>query len=63
MYRHPNYQGEAAQGYKVQYDVYSVGLVLVEIALWMPLGSFLEGMRKPVSKGKGPVTGEGGNDE
>ncbi|KAK5659328.1 hypothetical protein OQA88_1421 [Cercophora sp. LCS_1] len=45
MYRHPNYQGEAAEGYKVQYDVYSVGLVLVEIALWMPLASLLEGRR------------------
>ncbi|KAM6509156.1 hypothetical protein FSOLCH5_012145 [Fusarium solani] len=32
MYRHPDYQGEAAQGYKVQYDIYSLGLVLLEIA-------------------------------
>ncbi|PHH93307.1 hypothetical protein CDD83_8006 [Cordyceps sp. RAO-2017] len=46
LYRHPCYQGEAAEGYKIQYDIYSLGLVLVEIALWMPLSSFLEG--KPV---------------
>ncbi|KAK4235383.1 prion-inhibition and propagation-domain-containing protein [Achaetomium macrosporum] len=46
IYRHPHYQGEAAQGYKVQYDIYSVGLVLVEIALWMPLSSFLEATAK-----------------
>ncbi|KAL2194987.1 prion-inhibition and propagation-domain-containing protein [Corynascus similis CBS 632.67] len=42
LYRHPNYQGDAAEGYRVQYDVYSVGLVLVEIALWIPLASFLD---------------------
>ncbi|RDA93508.1 hypothetical protein CP533_3963 [Ophiocordyceps camponoti-saundersi (nom. inval.)] len=47
LYRHPRYQGEAAEGYKLQYDVYSLGLVLVEIALWMPLSSFLEA--KPVA--------------
>lgn len=37
MYRHPDYQGEAAQGYKIQYDIYSLGLILVEIGLWAPL--------------------------
>ncbi|KAK3382661.1 prion-inhibition and propagation-domain-containing protein [Lasiosphaeria ovina] len=42
IYRHPNYQGDAAQGYKVQHDMYSLGLVLVEIALWMPISSFLD---------------------
>jgi len=42
IYRHPDYQGEAAEGYKVQYDIYSVGLILVEIALWIPLSSFLD---------------------
>ncbi|PFH57721.1 hypothetical protein XA68_14649 [Ophiocordyceps unilateralis] len=47
MYRHPRYQGEAAEGYKIQYDIYSLGLVLVEMALWMPLSSFLEG--KPIA--------------
>ncbi|RDA88172.1 hypothetical protein CP532_6811 [Ophiocordyceps camponoti-leonardi (nom. inval.)] len=46
LYRHPRYQGDAAEGYKMQYDVYSLGLVLVEIALWMPLTSFLDA--KPV---------------
>ncbi|RCI16451.1 hypothetical protein L249_2478 [Ophiocordyceps polyrhachis-furcata BCC 54312] len=50
LYRHPRYQGEAAEGYKMQYDVYSLGLVLVEIALWMPLSSFLDA--KPVVGGK-----------
>ncbi|GAB1319904.1 Prion-inhibition and propagation-domain-containing protein [Madurella fahalii] len=45
IYRHPSYQGEAAEGYKIQYDIYSVGLVLVEIALWRRLKSFLKGRR------------------
>lgn len=43
IYRHPAYQGPAAQGYRLGYDIYSFGLVLVEIALWVPLGTFLDG--------------------
>lgn len=39
MYRHPRYQG--AERYRIEYDLYSLGLVLVEIALWVPLSSFL----------------------
>jgi hypothetical protein len=42
IYRHPHYQGESAQGYRIEFDVYSLGLVLVDIALWMPLSSFLD---------------------
>ncbi|KAK1832950.1 prion-inhibition and propagation-domain-containing protein [Podospora conica] len=42
IYRHPAYQGPAAQGYRLGYDIYSFGLVLVEIALWVPLGTFLD---------------------
>jgi len=56
IYRHPNYQGEAAEGYKVQYDVYSVGLILVEIALWVPLRSFLDATKKSSSSS---ATGSG----
>jgi hypothetical protein len=41
IYRHPNYQGVAASGYKIQYDIYSFGLVLFEIALWTPMISML----------------------
>lgn len=50
IYRHPDYQGEAASGYRTKYDIYSFGLVLVEIALWTPLLAFLD------AKG-GPPTG------
>jgi hypothetical protein len=42
IYRHAAYQGEAAQGYRIQFDVYSLGLMLVEVALWVPLRSFLD---------------------
>ena len=41
IYRHSAYQGEAAQGYHIQFDIYSLGLVLVEIGLWVPLTSVL----------------------
>jgi hypothetical protein len=53
MSRFPAYQGDAAEGYRVGYDVYSVGLVLVEIALWMPLESLLKGKKAAGSDGDG----------
>jgi hypothetical protein len=45
LYRHPNYQGEAASGYEIHYDIYSLGLVLFEIAVWGPLTDFLKASR------------------
>ncbi|KAF2794237.1 hypothetical protein K505DRAFT_417263 [Melanomma pulvis-pyrius CBS 109.77] len=49
IYRHPNYQGEAASGYKIHYDIYSLGLVLLELAIWAPVMSLLAASpkRKP----------------
>lgn len=41
IYRHPLYQGDAASGYQIHYDIYSLGLVLFEIALWVPLVKML----------------------
>jgi hypothetical protein len=41
IYRHPSYQGEAASGYQIHYDIYSFGLVLFEIATWAPLMDLL----------------------
>ena len=49
IYRHPKYQGEAASGYEIQYDIYSLGLVLLEIALWGPLMDFLKPRKEKVS--------------
>ncbi|KAF2194152.1 hypothetical protein K469DRAFT_455938, partial [Zopfia rhizophila CBS 207.26] len=47
LYRHPSYQGEAASGYQIHYDIYSLGLVLLEIALWGPLMDFLAAKYRP----------------
>ncbi|CAN9146804.1 unnamed protein product [Alternaria sp. RS040] len=47
IYRHPLYQGEAASGYQIHYDIYSLGLVLFEIALWSPLIALLAARYKP----------------
>ncbi|KAF5989608.1 hypothetical protein FBULB1_748 [Fusarium bulbicola] len=37
VYRHPDYIGSEAKRYMTQYDIYSFGLVLIEIAFWQPL--------------------------
>ncbi|RKK77211.1 hypothetical protein BFJ69_g6462 [Fusarium oxysporum] len=37
IYRHPDYIGSEAKRYMTQYDIYSLGLVLIEIAFWQPL--------------------------
>ena len=47
IYRHPLYQGEASSGYQIHYDIYSLGLVLFEIALWSPLMALLAARYKP----------------
>lgn len=49
IYRHPSYQSAIVTNgmhrpkpYRVQFDIYSFGLVLLEIALWIPLLDFLD---------------------
>lgn len=37
LYRHPEVQGPHPRRYSASDDIYSLGLVLLEIALWMPL--------------------------
>ena len=37
LYRHPNSRVGARSTFTPEYDVYSLGLVLLEIGLWMPL--------------------------
>lgn len=53
MYRHPHYQG-TEQRYRIEYDMYSLGLVLVEIALWVPLSSFLLATTNPKNRVDSP---------
>jgi hypothetical protein len=46
LYRHPRVHGsgprDAASGYKKSYDIYSLGVILLEIAYWKPVDSILE---------------------
>jgi len=48
LYRHPRVQGTgnretaSAGGFKKSYDLYSLGVVLLEIAYWKPLTKYLE---------------------
>ncbi|KAJ7483600.1 prion-inhibition and propagation-domain-containing protein [Mycena latifolia] len=56
IYRHPRYQGDAASGYRIAYDIYSFGLVLAEIAWWVPLDSFLRASPHKAS----PASGKAG---
>ena len=37
LYRHPNYKGAQAIGFKPAYDYYSLSIVLFEIAMWRPV--------------------------
>ncbi|KAI7775103.1 hypothetical protein LA080_007387 [Diaporthe eres] len=46
LYRHPNVQGfsadgAAGRGFRKRHDIYSLGLILTEIAYWKPLESIL----------------------
>lgn len=46
LYRHPNVQGfsadgAAGRGFRKRHDIYSLGLVLIEIAYWKPLESII----------------------
>ncbi|ORY12041.1 prion-inhibition and propagation-domain-containing protein [Clohesyomyces aquaticus] len=47
IYRHPFYQGETASGYQIHYDIYSLGLILFEVALWGPLMDMLAAKYRP----------------
>ena len=46
MYRHPSTHGlgpwEGRQGFKRTFDIYSLGIVLIEIATWQCIGMLLE---------------------
>lgn len=74
IYQHPSRHGTtAARYYSVQHDVYSLGVVLIEIALWQSLIVFDEEMqdfkpnvvpwRKATSKVEGLKRGESGAGE
>ena len=47
-YQHPEYCKDRAR-YRVEYDYYSLGLVLLEIGIWKDLGSILKSLHKSQS--------------
>ena len=47
LYRHPAYQGFTAKGnYRKTFDIYSLGVILLEIGYWQPIDKIL-GMADP----------------
>jgi serine/threonine protein kinase len=50
LYRHPEVQGHSPRRYQASDDIYSLGLVLLEIALWMPLTD-IEGEGRTLAPG------------
>ncbi|KAI1090516.1 prion-inhibition and propagation-domain-containing protein [Rostrohypoxylon terebratum] len=60
LYRHPEVQLDVPRdgeyGYKTKHDVYSLGVILMEIGLWQPIHQFLgislnQSIRRPVVRG------------
>ncbi|KAI3317715.1 hypothetical protein HD806DRAFT_514092 [Xylariaceae sp. AK1471] len=47
QYLHPEYRRDDFRKYKPSYDYYSLGLVLLEIASWMPLKDIIEQLEEP----------------
>ncbi|KAI4172506.1 MAG: hypothetical protein LQ343_003500 [Gyalolechia ehrenbergii] len=42
LYMHPNYQGPGTKGlYRKTFDIYSLGIILLEIAYWQPIEEIL----------------------
>lgn len=39
IYRHPDYKGENSKPFRPSFDIYSLGVILFEIALWRNIGS------------------------
>lgn len=39
LYRHPQYRGPQSNSFQPPFDIYSLGIVLFEIGLWVPIGS------------------------
>ena len=43
LYRHPHYQGSGRRPtYRKTYDIYSLGIVMLELAYWKPIDSIME---------------------
>ena len=52
VYAHPDYQGFDRKTYRKTFDIYSLGIILLEIALWKPAEEILSFWQLPVSAGE-----------
>lgn len=55
VYVHPHYLGADKPGYRKTYDMYSMGIILLEIAYWKPAEQIL-GFRQPTKPTQGEDT-------
>jgi Prion-inhibition and propagation len=46
LYQHREYQGKTGKGYNLRYDLFSIGLLLFEIAKWRSLKNYFTRLRK-----------------
>ncbi|KAF7134164.1 hypothetical protein CNMCM5793_005843 [Aspergillus hiratsukae] len=55
LYRHPNRQGRPTQQFSREHDIYALGVVLLEIGLWVTLSRLMEGkIREAENSGRLP---------
>jgi hypothetical protein len=47
IYRHPDRQGNARRGHQKKHDIYSLGVVLLEIGLWQNMAEMFRNMTPP----------------
>lgn len=48
LYRHPKRQGHPSEKFMIRHDIYSLGVVLVEVALWKTMDEMCEGVYSPI---------------
>lgn len=55
LYRHPSRQGRPTQQFSREHDIYALGVVLLEIGLWVTLSRLMEGkIRESETSGRLP---------
>jgi len=45
LYRHPDYQGGRSESFQLRFDLFSIGLLLFEVAKWRPLSNYRAKMK------------------
>ena len=49
LYRHPSAQGPARSGFRMSFDLFAIGCVLLEIALWANLKDILQNLPQQIT--------------